>query len=85
MRGWCSITPFDGVADWCCRANAELLRNWPVMDGSFARVMFILMLICIFVCICGTSGFRLQGPVPISTRRIWPSDKIDSLVTRTSS
>lgn len=36
MRGWRSITPSDGVADWCCRANAELLRNWSLMDGSFA-------------------------------------------------
>lgn len=36
MRGWRSITPPDGVADWCCRANAELLRNRSLMDGSFA-------------------------------------------------
>lgn len=36
MRGWRSITPSDGVADWCCCANAELLRNWSLMDGSFA-------------------------------------------------
>lgn len=35
-RGRRSITAFDGVADWCCRANAELLRKWSVMDGSFA-------------------------------------------------
>ena len=36
MRGWHSITPSDGVADWCCRANAELLRNRSLMDGSFS-------------------------------------------------
>ena len=36
MRGWRSITPPDGVADCCCRANAELLRNRSLMDGSFA-------------------------------------------------
>lgn len=36
MRGWRSITPSDGMADWCCFANAELLRNWSLMDGSFA-------------------------------------------------
>lgn len=39
MRGWCSITPFDGVADWCCRASAELLRKlasdgWLVCKGD---------------------------------------------------
>lgn len=57
MRWWRFITPSDGVADWCCRANAELLRNWSLMDGAFARVMFVLSLICIFVCICGVVGF----------------------------
>ncbi len=36
MKVWRSITPSDGVADWCCCANAELLRNWSLMDGSFA-------------------------------------------------
>lgn len=36
MRGWRSITLFDGVADWCCCTNAELLKNWSLMDGSFA-------------------------------------------------
>lgn len=36
MRGWRSIIPSDGVADWSCLANAELLRNWSLMDGSFA-------------------------------------------------
>lgn len=34
-RGRRSITPSDGVADWCCRANAELLKP-SLMDGSFA-------------------------------------------------
>lgn len=57
MRGRRSITPSDGVADWCCRANAEPLRNRSLMDGSFAGVMFILSLICISVCICGAVGF----------------------------
>lgn len=36
MKGWHSITPSDGVADYCCLASAELLRNWSLMDSSFA-------------------------------------------------
>ena len=64
MRGWRSITPSDGVADWCCLAIAELLKV--VIDGWLVcRAMFILSLICIFVCICRAVGFCWRGSVPV--------------------
>lgn len=36
MRGRRLIIPSDGVADWRRRSDAELFRNWSLMDGSFA-------------------------------------------------
>lgn len=64
----------------CWAAEKLVIDGWLV-----CRVMFILSLICIFVCICRAVGFCKQGSVPISIWWIWLSDKMDSLVTGTSS
>lgn len=73
-RGWL-VPPF-----WCWALQKLVIDGWLVCG-----VMFILLLICIFVCICGMVGFCWQGSVPIPTWWIWLPDNTDSLVTGTSS
>lgn len=73
-RGWLA-PPF-----WSWALQKLVIDGWLVCG-----VMFILLLICIFVCICGMVGFCWRGSVPIPAWWIWLPDKTDSFVTGTSS